>query len=91
MSNTESVSQYLESIILSSSFGCGNDKSDEFNINDNEHDQTVNNEATLSFQLIGIRKRKHHEYVILKQGNEESNLRTNVEKKVKCDGDRRIL
>ena len=91
LSNTESVSQYLKSISLPSSFGCDNDKSDEFNINDNEHDQTVNNEATLSFQLIEIRKRKQDEYVILKQGNEESNLRTNVEKKVKCDGDRRIL
>ena len=91
LSNTESVSQYHESISLSSSFGCDNDKSDEFNINDNTHDQTVNNEATLSFQLMEIRKRKQDEYVILKQGNEESNLRTNVEKKVKCDGDRRIL
>ena len=49
------------------------------------------NEATLSFQLIEIRKRKHHKYVILKQGNEESSLRTNIEKKTKCDGDRRIL
>ena len=27
----------------------------------------------------------------MKQGNEESSLRTNVEKKVKCDGDRRIF
>ena len=89
--NTESVSQYHESISLSSSFGCDNDKSDEFNINDNEHDHTVNNEATLSFRQIEIRNGKHHEYFILKLGNEELNLRTNVEKKVKCDGDRRIL
>ena len=91
LSNTESVSQYLESISLTSSFGCDNDKSDEFNISDNEHDHTVNNEATLSFQLMEIRKRKHHEYGILKQGNEESSPGTNVEKKVKCYGDRRIL
>ena len=80
--NAESDSQYLELISLSSSFGCDNDKSDEFNINDKEHEQPVNNEATLSFQLIEIRKKKHHEYVILKQGNEESSLRTNVEKNV---------
>ena len=91
MSNTESVSQYLESISLTSSFGCDNDKSDEFNTSDNEHDHTVNNEATLSFQLMEIRKRKHHEYGILKQGNEESSPGTNDEKKVKCYGARRIL
>ena len=31
LSNTESVSQHLDSISLTSSFGCDNDKSDEFN------------------------------------------------------------